>query len=106
MKLNIEKICWGGVYFHPDLIRATSLNDKFFNYEVSEALHLSDKEKNILLECVQKINLNLKKILMYIANTLLYPIELLLNYAQILWQTNDYKPNKQINNYSNRKYFK
>jgi hypothetical protein len=28
MKLNIEKICWGGVYFHPDLIRATSLNDK------------------------------------------------------------------------------
>jgi hypothetical protein len=62
----------GGFIFHPDLIRATSLNDKlkitvFFNYEVSEALHLS--KKNILLS-VQKSNLNLKKILMYIANTL------------------------------------
>jgi hypothetical protein len=38
---------WG--LFFTDLIRATSLNDKLkvtaFNYEVTEALHLSDKEK-------------------------------------------------------------
>jgi hypothetical protein len=37
-----------GFIFHPDLIRATSLNDKLnysFSIEVSEALHLSDKEK-------------------------------------------------------------
>ena len=48
-----ENMLGWGLFFHPDLIRATSLNDKFknysfFNYEVSEALHLSDKEKNIL----------------------------------------------------------
>ena len=54
-----ENMMGWGLFFHPDLIRATSLNDKlksysFFNYEVSEALHLSDKEKNILFECVQR----------------------------------------------------
>jgi len=38
-----------GLGFHPDLIRGTPLNDKmksysFFSYEVSESLHLSEKE--------------------------------------------------------------
>ena len=41
-----------GVLFHPDLIRGTSLgqnikNYSFFSYEVNEALHLSDQEKEI-----------------------------------------------------------
>ena len=40
-----------GVLFHPDLIRGTSLgqnikNYTFFSYEVNEALHLSDQERN------------------------------------------------------------
>lgn len=76
-----------GLFFHPDLIRATSLNDKlknysFFNYEVSEALHLSDKEKNILLECVQKIQSELQEnIDVHSQYIIVSTIELLLNYC-------------------------
>lgn len=76
-----------GLFFHPDLIRATSLNDKlknysFFNYEVSEALHLSDKEKNILFECVQKIQSELEEnIDVHSQYIIVSTIELLLNYC-------------------------
>ncbi len=46
--------------FHPDLIRRSALGKaidqySFFNYEVSEALHLSNDEKASLTELVQKI---------------------------------------------------
>ncbi len=46
--------------FHPDLIRKSELgktieNYSFFNYEVSEALHLSDEEKQSITELVRKI---------------------------------------------------
>jgi AraC-like DNA-binding protein len=81
-----NRLGWG-LFFHPDLIRATSLNDKlknysFFNYEVSEALHLSDKEKNILLECVQKIQSELQEnIDVHSQYIIVSTIELLLNYC-------------------------
>ncbi|MGO4818521.1 helix-turn-helix domain-containing protein [Flavobacterium sp. W22_SRS_FP1] len=82
-----ENIMGWGLFFHPDLIRATSLNDKlksygFFNYEVSEALHLSDKEKNILFECVQKIQTELQEnIDVHSQYIIVSTIELLLNYC-------------------------
>lgn len=82
-----ENMLGWGLFFHPDLIRATSLNDKlknysFFNYEVSEALHLSDKEKNILLECVQKIQAELQEnIDVHSQYIIVSTIELLLNYC-------------------------
>ncbi len=82
-----ENMLGWGLFFHPDLIRATSLNDKlknysFFNYEVSEALHLSDKEKNILLECVQKIQSELEEnIDVHSQYIIVSTIELLLNYC-------------------------
>jgi hypothetical protein len=46
--------------FHPDLIRGTSLGRSmkqygFFSYDVHEALHLSELEKQIVLECFRKI---------------------------------------------------
>lgn len=46
--------------FHPDLIRKSELgqtidNYSFFDYEVNEALHLSDKEKQVLNDQVVKI---------------------------------------------------
>jgi AraC-like DNA-binding protein len=82
-----ENMMGWGLFFHPDLIRATSLNDKlksygFFNYEVSEALHLSDKEKKILFECVQKIQTELQEnIDVHSQYIIVSTIELLLNYC-------------------------
>ena len=51
-----------GVLFHPDLIRGTSLgqhikNYTFFSYEVNEALHLSDQEREIVTDCIHKIRI-------------------------------------------------
>lgn len=81
-----DKIGWG-LFFHPDLIRATSLNDKiksynFFHYEVSEALHLSHKEKKILIGFVKKIETELQEnIDIHSQNIIVSTIELLLNYC-------------------------
>jgi len=81
-----DKLGWG-LFFHPDLIRSTSLNDKiknysFFHYEVSEALHLSDKEKKTLFECVQKIQSELhENIDVHSQSIIVSSIELLLNYC-------------------------
>ena len=46
--------------FHPDLIRGTSLGRSmkdysFFSYEVSEALHLSEREREMVIDCLRKI---------------------------------------------------
>lgn len=81
-----DKMGWG-LFFHPDLIRSTSLNEKiknynFFNYEVSEALHLSEKEKTILYECVEKIQTELNEnIDVHSQHIIVSTIELLLNYC-------------------------
>lgn len=80
------KMGWG-LFFHPDLIRATTLNEKlkdytFFNYEVSEALHLSDKEKGVLYQCVQIIQSELQEnIDVHSQYIIVSTIELLLNYC-------------------------
>lgn len=98
-----DKMGWG-LFFHPDLIRSTSLNDKikgysFFHYEVSEALHLSDKEKNVLFECVRKIQTELQEnIDMHSQYIIVSTIELLLNYCsrfygrQLITRTQSNKP--------------
>lgn len=81
-----ERMGWG-LFFHPDLIRGTSLATKlkeysFFSYEVSEALHLSDKEKQILGTCIQTIEQELSENIDRHSQTLLVStIELLLNYC-------------------------
>lgn len=46
--------------FHPDLLRGTSLGQKmkeysFFSYEVNESLHMSERERNIILNCFEEI---------------------------------------------------
>lgn len=50
--------------FHPDLIIGTSLGKiihefKFFSYQMNEALHLSEKERQIVLDCFAKIHFEL-----------------------------------------------
>ena len=49
-----------GILFHPDLIKGTSLGQEiksytFFSYNSREALHLSEEEKNIISDCLDKI---------------------------------------------------
>ncbi len=52
--------------FDADLIHGTSLGKhiqdyNFFGYQSKEALHLSDKEKNIVLDCFSKIDYELER---------------------------------------------
>ena len=73
--------------FHPDLIHGTPLGRHmddytFFSYESREALHLSEKERKIVLDCFSKIKYELeqgtdKHSKMLIASN----IELFLNYC-------------------------
>lgn len=76
-----------GLFFHPDLIRSSSLGRSikdysFFNYASQEALHLSDKEKAILGDILQKIDAELAENIDKHSQTLILSnIELLLNYC-------------------------
>jgi hypothetical protein len=86
IEVSPTMIGWG-LFFHPDLIRATSLNNKlkdysFFSYDMSEALHMSEKEKQILYDCVLKIEGELKEnIDIHSQDIIVSTIELLLNYC-------------------------
>lgn len=51
--------------FHPDLIHGTSLGKHiqdytFFGYQSNEALHLSERERKIILDCFSKIEYELE----------------------------------------------
>lgn len=73
--------------FHPDLIRGTSLgrtikNYSFFSYDSYEALHLSEQEKSIVIDCLNNIETELKHGIDKHSKTLIISnIELLLNYS-------------------------
>lgn len=73
--------------FHPDILRGTTLghnikNYTFFSYEVFEALHLSEQEKQIILDCFSKIETELKHAIDKHSKTLIVAnIELLLGYC-------------------------
>jgi len=73
--------------FHPDLIAGTSLgkniNDyHFFSYAVNEALHLSEQERKIILDCISKIEYELQHAIDKHSKSLIISnIELFLNYC-------------------------
>jgi len=73
--------------FHPDLIRKSHLveemeNYSFFDYDVNEALHLSDDEQNILLDCISKIKDEYEaRIDNHSQRVIISNLELLLNYC-------------------------
>lgn len=73
--------------FHPDLIRGTSLGKNikeysFFSYEVNEALHLSLKEREIFVDCLNKISHELEHTIDRLSRRLIATnIELLLDYC-------------------------
>jgi len=74
--------------FHPDLIRGTHLGGhikdySFFSYNVNEALHPSERERQIVLECFNKIQYELGHAIDKHSRTLIASnIELLLNYCR------------------------
>lgn len=54
-----------GILFHPDLIRGTALGQEikkysFFSYETNEALHISEEERQTVMDCLQKITSELE----------------------------------------------
>jgi AraC family transcriptional regulator, transcriptional activator of pobA len=76
-----------GVVFHPDIVKGTSLGKhidqySFFSYDVSEALHVSDRERQLVLDCLAKIKFELEHAVDKHSKTLIATnIELLLNYC-------------------------
>lgn len=76
-----------GLLFHPDLIKGTPLahemrNYSFFSYSSAEALHLSDEEKKIFCDCLDKIKRELEQPVDKFSKRLIaMNIELLLNYC-------------------------
>lgn len=73
--------------FHPDLIRGTNLGRNireytFFSYEVNEALHLSERERKIFIDCLTMIQEELQHDIDRMSKRLIAnSIELLLNYC-------------------------
>jgi len=84
---NLNKIKGWMLYFHPDLIRNTKLGSKiddytFFNYEVNEALHLSEKEQSVLNNLVNIIENEIEeRIDNHSQQVLVSNIELILSYS-------------------------
>jgi len=73
--------------FHPDLIAGTHLGKmikeySFFSYEVNEALHLSKKEKETIVDSFEKIKTEIHQNIDKHSKTLIVSnIELFLNYC-------------------------
>ena len=73
--------------FHPDLIRGTSLakniaDYRFFQYSSSEALHMSERERGIYLDCIGKIKEEIyRPIDKFSRKIISQNIELLLDYC-------------------------
>ncbi|MFT3935960.1 MAG: AraC family transcriptional regulator [Chitinophagaceae bacterium] len=73
--------------FHPELIKGTHLGKhiqqySFFSYDSNEALHLSEKERQIVLDCFAKIEYELQQSIDKHSKTLIASnIELFLNYC-------------------------
>lgn len=76
-----------GLVFHPDLIKGTHLGNtirdySFFSYEANEALHLSKKERNSIVDTFKKIIEEIKLNIDNHSKTLIVSnIELLLKYC-------------------------
>lgn len=73
--------------FHPDLLYGTSLgriiNDySFFSYNTNEALHVSERERDIIFDCFNKISFELERPVDKHSKKLIASnIELFLNYC-------------------------
>lgn len=86
-EINKGDITGWMLFFHPDLIRNTHLGNQidaysFFNYEVVEALHLSEDEEKIMHDCVTNIQAEYEqRIDNHSQRVIVTNIELLLQYS-------------------------
>lgn len=73
--------------FHPDMLHGTTLANTiqdyhFFGYNTNEALHLSERERQVILDCFSKINFELHQSIDKHSKKLICSnLELLLNYC-------------------------
>ena len=76
-----------GLLFHPDIFRKTPLGQTikkygFFSYSSTEALHLSERERQIFMDCFDKIKQELEHSIDNHSRAIIsMNIELLLNYC-------------------------
>ena len=76
-----------GLVFHPDLIHGTNLgrhikDHSFFDYQSNEALHLSEMERQIVMDCFSKIEFELhQSVDKHSKKLIVSNIELFLNYC-------------------------
>ena len=81
-----------GILFHPDLIRGTALGQEikkysFFSYETNEALHISEEERQTVMDCLQKITIELEhSIDKHIRRLICANIGLLLDYCMRFYE--------------------
>jgi len=84
---NFHPMGWG-LFFHPDLLHGTSLGRNikeytFFSYSSNEALHVSEREKQIIMEGLKKIEYELNQpIDKHSKKLIVNNIEVLLDYCQ------------------------
>ncbi|MCE7063847.1 AraC family transcriptional regulator [Dyadobacter sp. CY326] len=84
---DLESYEGTALYFHPDFIRNYSLGKTinqygFFSYDVSEALFLSSKEKDVIANLFATIAIELENNIDHFSqDVLVSQIELLLNYS-------------------------
>lgn len=90
---NGERVSIGGwaMLFHPDLIRGTQLekditNYSFFDYSVNEALHMNEKEREIVVSIFKRIKSEIENPHDDLQNDILVSyISLLLKYCQCFY---------------------
>lgn len=91
--------------FHPDLIRGTALGQhireySYFSYEVNEALHLSERERELVIDCMQKIRHELEHAIDRHSKRLItINIEVLLDYCLRFYERQFItrsKPNRDV----------
>lgn len=81
-----------GILFSPEFIHGTSLGQRikefsFFSYSVNEALHLSDEEKEVVKDCIRKIQIELEHAIDKHSKRLIaMNIELLLDYCMRFYE--------------------
>lgn len=81
-----------GILFHPDLIKGTSLGRgikqySFFTYASNEALHTSEEERAIIMDCLAKTRLELQRpIDKHSRRLITRNIELLLDYCMRFYE--------------------